>query len=950
MKTSLQRLVTSIVILSLLAAASAPGTPRDRLFDTDWRFLRADTTGAQQPDFNDSTWRKLDLPHDWSIEDLPPQPHTVPELEAVTGTWRFQPGDNAAWKAPDLDDSDWQSVTLPDNWEHHSDYTAENVYGWFRRQLEIPADCQGRDFDLLLGQIDDVDEVFLNGQRIGSTGSFPPNYQTAYSTYRRYRISADQIRGDGSDLLAVRVFDGNGNGGILAPGTPSFRIGPFDPHASENKGKTGHVVGGIGWYRKHFTVSEVDKQVTVTFDGVYMNAEVWLNGQRLGEHPHGYTAFTFDLTPHLNPPGQDNVLAVCVRNEGKNSRWYSGSGIYRHVWLTVTDTIHVPTWGVFVTTPQVSPDQALVKIDVEVCNATDQSTPVQISTTVRDTQGQAVGRSQGTLHLVTQETRSLERFVTVPSPDLWSPESPTLYNVEVEVSVADQVVDQVTTAFGIRSIEIDAQRGLRLNGQPLLLKGGCIHHDNGPLGSVALDRAEERKIELLKANGYNAIRSAHNPPSSALLEACDRLGMLVIDEAFDQWNESKENNAQDYHCFFEQWCEHDIAAMVRRDRNHPSVLMWSIGNEIPEQFRAGTTPKRLREAVLSHDTTRPITQGICNYANEQTDPGFKYLDVGGYNYLPQCYEIDHERFPNRVMFCTESFPKDAFEYWTKVEELPYVIGDFVWTAMDYLGESGLAHTVLSNEPNPFFMPWPWNNAWSGDLDICGFKKPPSLYRDVVWRRSPIEILVHKPIPEGLTEILSWWAWPDEEPHWNWPGLEGTPLQVSVYSRCDTVRLELNGQVIGEQPSSTDSKLTASFKVPYQPGELWAIGLLDGQVVTETTLQTTGAPQRIKLTADRTTINADRNDLAYVTVELLDAQGRRVPTARIPVHFTVTGAGELEAQGSGIPNEPASFQAPVCKTFQGRCLAILRPTGKAGVITLRAKAEGLTPATLVVRTQ
>ena len=938
MKTLLNRNIALIVVLGLTLEVSA--LARDQWFNADWRFLRGDAPGAQEPDFDDSTWRSLDLPHDWSIEDLPPLPQAVPELEAVTGTWRFHPGDNPTWKTPDLDDSGWQSVRLPDNWERHSNHTDNNVYGWFRRKLTVPEDCQARDFDLLLGQIDDVDETFLNGQRIGSTGSFPPNYQTAYSTYRRYRIPASLVRGDGTDVLAVRVFDGDGNGGMLAAGSPSVRVGPFDPHVSENKGKTGHVVGGIGWYRKHFTIEQADRHVSVTFDGVYMNPELWINGHRLGEHPHGYTGFTFDLTEHLNPAGQENVLAVRVRNEGKNSRWYSGSGIYRHVHLTITDPIHIPTWGVFVTTPDVSSDQALVKIAVEVRNTTGQSTPVQIRTTIRNAQGQAVGSSTGSLHLVTGETRSLERFVSVASPRLWSTESPTLYNADVEVSVAGRMVDHVTTPFGIRTLEMDTQHGLRLNGQPLLLKGGCIHHDNGPLGAVAIDRAEERKIELLKASGYNAIRSAHNPPSTAMLDACDRLGVLVIDEAFDQWNESKENNDRDYHRHFNQWCEHDVAAMIRRDRNHPSVILWSIGNEIPEQFRAEATQKRLREAVLLHDTTRPITQGICNYANEQTDSGFKYLDVGAYNYLPRAYEVDHQRYPDRVMFCSESFPKDAFEYWTKVEELPYVIGDFVWTAIDYLGESGLAHSVLSNEPNPFFMPWPWNNAWCGDLDICGFKKPQSLYRDVVWRQSDIEMLVHAPIPEGLTEILSWWGWPNEEHSWNWPGLEGTPLQVSVYSRCDTIRLELNGQIMGEQPSSATSKLTATFKVPYQPGELRAIGLIDGRVVAETKLETTGAPQHIKLTADRTRIKADRNDLSYVTVEVLDAQGRRVPNAEIPIHFTVDGVGELAAQASAVPNEPASFQAPVCKTFQGRCLAILRPTGQTGPITLRAEGEGL----------
>ena len=416
--------------------------------------------------------------------------------------------------------------------------------------------------------------------------------------------------------------------------------------------------------------------------------------------------------------------------------------------------------------------------------------------------------------------------------------------------------------------------------------------------------------------------------------------MLVIDEAFDQWKESKEHNAQDYHRFFDLWCEEDIAAMVRRDRNHPSVIMWSIGNEIPEQYRAESTQLRLRQAVLEHDTTRPVTQALCNYAHENTEPGFKHLDVCGYNYLPDDYEKDHERFPERVMFGSESFPKDALKYWAAVEEHPYVIGDFVWTAMDYLGEAGLAHAIWSGEDNPFFMPWPWIGSWSGDLDLCGFKKAPSFYRDVVWGCSELEMLVHEPIPEGRHEVLSWWAWPREEVSWNWAGDEGHPLQVAVYSRCETVRLELNGEIIGEQPVAD---LKAVFEVPYAEGTLKAYGMRGGKTVAEKTLQTAGAPAAIRLTADRTLIRHDRNDLAYVTVEVVDADGRRVPTAEVNVKFSVEGVGELAGQTSGSPDKPASFKAPECTTMNGRCIAILRPTGASGEMVLCAEAADLVPA-------
>lgn len=953
-KLSFRKPLHGLVAVHCCATLFA-SNPRDQLFDSDWRFLRGDTPGAEKVAYDDSRWRKLDLPHDWSIEDLPQQTNATPEFAAITGQWRFHPGDNTDWKARELDDSGWQSVLLPDNWEHHSGYTNDNVYGWFRRRIQIPTECLGKDFDLLLGRIDDVDEVWLNGGRIGGTGTFPPDYQTAWTIERRYRVPASLVRGDGTDVLAVRVFDGNGNGGLCTEGVRMIRIGPFSPGESASGHFTGNTVGGIGWYRKHFTLDETNKQVAVRFDGVYMNPEIWINGHWLGEHPDGYTSFEFDLTPHLNPPGQENVLAVRVRNEGRNSRWYSGSGIYRHVWLTVRAPVHVPTWGLFVTTPEVTKEKALIKLSSEVNNASAIAADALVRATIRTSKGKAVKTAETQMHLSAGETRTVEQAIEIRAPQLWLLNSPNLYLAEVQVVVDGKVHDLASTPFGIRKIEVDAEHGFRLNGESLKLKGGCIHHDNGPLGSAAIDRAEERKVELMKANGFNAIRTSHNPPSPALLDACDRLGMLVIDEAFDQWTISKESNQQDYHRFFKDWAERDIASMVRRDRNHPSVIMWSIGNEIPEQFRAEETAKQLRRAVLSHDSTRPITQAICsdwgNVArnwDRLSDPAFTQLDVAGYNYLPDKYESDHARHPERVMMGTESYPKDAFDYRALVEKHPYVIGDFVWTAMDYLGEAGIGHSLLSNVKNSFFMPWPWFNAWCGDLDLCGFKKPQSLYRDVVWRRSPIEMTVHSPIPTGLTETVSGWGWPNESQSWNWSGHEGTPLQVSVYSRCERVRLELNGKVIGEKAISDETKLIARFDVPNAPGKLRALGLINGKVVAETTLKTSGAAKKLRLTADRKSLHANRNDLSYVTVEVVDDKGQRVPDAAVLVRFTVSGAGELAAQGSAVPNDLASFRAPERKTFQGRCLAILRPFGMTGEITLKAEAEGLLPAETSVR--
>ena len=938
---------------ALIAGSATDG--RDRLFDADWRFLRADAPGAEAPGFDDSAWRALDLPHDWSIEDLTSLPESrAAELPVPAGPWRFQKGDDAVWRARDFDDSAWSTVTVPDAWERYPGNADGDGYGWFRRRIEIPVECMGRDFDLLLGRIDDADEAWLNGERIGGSGSFPPDFRSAWLERRRYRVPASLARGDGTDLLAVRVYDGGGNGGMYEIGAKTIRVGPFDPGLSESGASTGHVVGGIGWYRKYFALEPGDdgKRVVVRFDGVYMNSDLWINGHHAGDHPYGYTPFEFDLTPWLKPAGQPNVLAVRVRNEGKNTRWYSGSGIYRHCWLTVTEPIHVPTGGLFVTVPEISRDRALVKISGEVRNDGGAEAALEVRARIVDPRGKRVGETVSPTRAVAGATSVVEQSVELRSPRLWSLEDPALYGAEVEIVAAGKIVDRVSTRFGIRKIEVDAENGFRLNDQSLKLKGGCVHHDNGPLGAVAIDRAEERRVELLKANGFNAIRTAHNPPSTAFLEACDRLGMLVIDEAFDCWTVGK--NGQDYSVYFKDWAERDIAAMLRRDRNHPSIVMWSIGNEIPDQFRAEPTQRMLRETVVANDTTRPVTQAICSDWSkgwnweQSSDVGFKHIDIGGYNYHPEKYESDHARNPMRVIVGTESYPKNLYDYWSLVENHPYVIGDFVWTAMDYFGESGIGHATPGTEPDSFFMPWPWYNAWCGDLDVCGFKKPQSYYRDVVWRRSPIEMAVRVPLPEGVVERVSGWGWPSEVRSWNWSGHEGRTMQVVVYSRAERVRLALNGRTLGEKPVSGDSQLTVRFDVPYEPGELRAIGIAGGQPAGEVAFRTTGAPAAIRLTADRAKIRPDRNDLSYVTVEIVDKEGVVVPEAQVPVLLTVSGAGELAATGTTAPDDAVSFRAPLRKTYQGRCLAILRPLGIPGKITLRAEADGLRGATLAIR--
>jgi len=483
-----------------------------------------------------------------------------------------------------------------------------------------------------------------------------------------------------------------------------------------------------------------------------------------------------------------------------------------------------------------------------------------------------------------------------------------------------------------------------------------MHHDNGPLGAATIDRAEERKIEVLKKNGFNAIRTSHNPPSQQLLDACDRLGMLVLDEAFDMWERGK--NSDDYHLYFKDWWQKDIDAMVLRDRNHPSVIFWSIGNEINERAdSSGLRIARQLSAEIRHlDNTRPVTQAICffwdhpGYKWDTSASAFAVLDVGGYNYLSEQYESDHRKFPSRMMVGTESYPVQALENWNLVEKHPYVLGDFVWTAIDYLGEASIGHaTIDSTKKYAFQLEWPWFNSYCGDIDLTGDKKSPSYYRDIVWRNKPIAMAVHAPIPDGMIENVSFWGCPDEQQNWTWPGAENKPLQVRVFSRAPMVRLRLNGKIIGEQ-KLTDTNITAVFNVPYQPGTLKAVNVINDKETDAVEFNTAGTPAHIRLVADRARIKADRNDMSYITVEITDDKGRVVPNAEIPVEFTINGPAEIAATGSGNPTAMESFQQPRRKTWRGKCLVIVRPSGKAGAATLKAIATGLSPAQISITTK
>ncbi len=745
-------------------------------------------------------------------------------------------------------------------------------------------------------------------------------------------------------------------GAVWAETNGALRTGPFDMYASEGQSATGWTVGGMGWYRKRFANPQVSAggKAELRFDGVYMNCDVWINGVHLGNHPYGYTEFAFDITSHLRDG--ENTVAVRVNNNGRNSRWYSGSGIFRKVWLSVAGPLRIPMHGVYVTTPKASSVAAVVNIAVTVENGAAAAVNPTVRARLLDASGAVAGEAQKAVSVPAGANATAICTVQLNAPRLWSPADPYLYRTEVVVESDAKVADATTLHTGVRRVEIDAEHGLRINGESVKLHGGCVHHANGPLGSASIPRADERRVESMKANGYNAIRTSHNPPSTAFLDACDSRGMLVIDEAFDCWEVGK--NPQDYHLYFKDWWQRDLASMILRDRNHPSVILWSIGNEIPERAQPEGVQLGLEIAAYVYhlDPTRLITAAIngpwggSGQTWKDLQPAFTYLGVGGYNYQWVQYEKDHASFPERVMVGTESFPEEAYQNWQVIDSSSWIIGDFVWTAIDYLGESGIGHSTIQRGPGQvgFNGPFPWFNSYCGDIDIIGNKKPQSWFRDVVWRRSKVEMAVQRPVPEGWTEKMSKWGWSDELRNWTWPGHEDSPMTVRVYTRGDSVRLMLNGKEVGSKQLSASDSLRAEFTVPYAPGELKAVAYQNGQEIGTIAFTTVGKPHSLLLTPDRKTIRASRDDLSYMMVTVVDENGHPVPDAVVPISFFVSGAGEIAAAASANPREMSSFRQPHCNTYHGQCVAILSPTGQPGTIHLRVESPGLGVATAEVR--
>ena len=657
----------------------------------------------------------------------------------------------------------------------------------------------------------------------------------------------------------------------------------------------GYLPTGKGWYRKTFTLGKdaQAKKLRLYFEGVYMNSEVYVNGQLAGGHPYGYSSFFVDITPYIKVGA--NVVEVSADNsKQKNCRWYSGSGIYRHVWLMTTPKQYIDEWSVSVTTPDIH--TVVIKADV-----------------VKED-----GRRE-----------PIEKTLHIEKPHLWSPDDPYLYHTSIEAGG-----DVLPVTYGIRTIEYSAEKGLMLNGMPIVLNGGCVHHDNGILGAAAFDAAEYRKVKLMKVAGFNAVRTSHNLPSEAFLRACDELGLLVIDEAFDGWREKK--NDYDYSTLIDQWWQEDLKAMVLRDRNHPSVFCWSIGNEVIERKKIEVVKTAHKMATLCRqldEQRRPVTSALASWDDDWDiyDPLAAEHDIVGYNYMIHKSESDHERVPRRVMMQTESYPRDAWQNYRKVADYPYIIGDFVWTAIDYLGESGIGRWYYEGDvPGEHWtrLLFPWHAAYCGDIDLIGQRKPISHYRSMLYNEDGEQLYMAVREPDGYkgkVKTTMWGTWPTFE-SWNWAGHEGKNIEVEVYARYPQVKLFLNNQLVGEK---TVAEGKAVFSLPYKPGTLKAVAP-NGESVT---LQTAGEAKSIRMTADHTKLKADGQDLAFITIEMLDANGVVNPTADNQLTATVKGPATIVAFGNADIKDCDSYADSTHKVWKGRALLVVRSTGKKGKVTV-----------------
>jgi beta-galactosidase len=726
---------------------------------------------------------------------------------------------------------------------------------------------------------------------------------------------------------------------------------------ASSAGGGGFFPTGEGIYERKIELSaeETEKENSLYFEGAYRNATVFLDGEELVKHAYGYTPFRVDLSEHVEP-GRTHLLQVHVNNEPQpNSRWYSGSGLYRPVWLERRDPVHLVPESLQASTTRLSSEEAEVVVTADFVNGLETDGALEVTFTLLDANETSVASTTHSLELEAGDSDDLRVALTVPQPQAWSPESPHLYTLRTETAIDGTIRDTVETTIGLRTLTWSSQSGLLLNGEAILLRGGNVHHDHGPLGAAAFPEAEERKVRILLEAGYNAVRTAHNPPSTAFLEACDRLGMLVFNEAFDGWKSKKTDH--DYGEIWEENWEKDLRAFVLRDRNHPSVIAWSVGNEVYERGNAKGIQRAhaLAATVRTLDRTRPVTVGLNGLGESsdwsRLDPLFDTFEFAGYNYeLSNHHASDHERRPNRIQYASESYQYEAFTNWELVQKNEYIIGDFVWSAFDYLGEAGIGRVFPPDEEARAHWEgshFPWFGAYCGDIDIIGDRKPISHYRSLVWDEGPeLYAAVRVPPPGDGEWNETLWSVTPTLASWTWPGHEGKPLTVDVYSRFDSIRVILNGALVAEAKTGHAEEYHAAVEVPYAPGDLQIEGIRNGEVVHTFALTTANEPAKIQLHVEPLAQLVENPELVFVEVSILDDRRTLCSQAAVPVAYSVNGSAEILAIGSGDVATTEPFHANPRTTYQGRSLVILRRTGEAE-ISLIAESEGLSGSSVSI---
>lgn len=737
-----------------------------------------------------------------------------------------------------------------------------------------------------------------------------------------------------------------------------------EPFSKENASGTGYLPGGVGWYRKHFLLGEEleNKKVFIAFDGVYNNSHVWCNTNNVGKRPYGYSAFTYDITPFVEFGDRDNVIAVKVNHKDiADSRWFTGSGIYRDVTLTICDKLHIPQYGVFLTTTKVDKSKATINIEVDVRNDSDLQRNIVVQTIVKDYNGVVVATASNDVEVLSSADKKTVLQALVESPNLWSPNNPYLYTLETRIVENGVCIDEVKTTFGIREFTIDAEKGFFLNGKSMKLKGVCVHHDAGCLGAAVPKKVWEKRLYTLKDMGCNAIRMSHNPPSAVLLDACDEIGFLVMDEAFDEWEGLKNKWWQGHNVYppkhfgyaddFPQWSERDIKDMVLRDRNHPSIIMWSIGNEIdypndpychpsfktmtgnndnnkpdaermydpnkPNAERLAQVAKTLTKYVKQCDTTRPVTAALA-FPELSNNIGFpEELDVVGYNYKEHLYEDDHRKYPGRVIYGSENGA--SYSNWLAVKDNDYICGQFIWTGIDYLGE---AHG------------WPIRVANPGFLDLSGYPKPKYYYHKSLWKDEPMIYL--STIPEkDEDDILHWQR---ELPSWNFR--DDQVVEVVCYTNCDSVKLYLNEKLLGEATPASHNEHIVTCKVTFSKGCLKAVGLNGGLKVCEYELNTPKSPYKINAVADCDTLKSDGQDVMQIEVTLVDGDGVMVHNSDYRVEVDIQGPARLLGIENSKPDDMTPYRERWRNTYHGRLVVYLASLDESGEVDVTFSAKGL----------